>query len=239
MLKPAAAQLQGRTSLIIVPDGALWELPFQALQPAPTRYLIEDCAIAYAPSLTALREMIKLRDRKKDSAGSPTLLAFGNPALGKQTIARVKSVLMDEKLDPLPEAERQVNVMKQIYGSANSKVYIGAEAREERAKAEAGGYRILHLATHGILNDSSPMYSHVLLAQDEGDANEDGLLEAWEIMKTGFEGRSGRAFSLRDGARACRSGRRNDRLVVGVVRRRIARPPSSASGKSSRPARPS
>ncbi len=186
LLKPAAAQLQGRTSLVIVPDGALWELPFQALQPAPNRYLIEDCAIAYAPSLTALREMVKLRDRKKDSAGSPTLLAFGNPALGKQTIARAKSVLMDEKLDPLPEAERQVNVMRQIYGAAKSKIYIGAEAREERAKAEAGAYRILHLATHGILNDSSPMYSHVLLAQAEGDihkAGEDGLLEAWEIMK--------------------------------------------------------
>jgi CHAT domain-containing protein/Tfp pilus assembly protein PilF len=183
LLKPAAAQLQGKTSLIIVPDGALWELPFQALLAAPNRYLIEDCAISYAPSLTALREMNKLRDGKKDSTGASTLLAFGNPALGKQTIARAKSVLMDEKLDPLPDAERQVNTLKQIYGATKSKIYTGAEAREERAKAEAGAYRILHLATHGILNDSSPMYSRVLLAQAEGDANEDGLLEAWEIMK--------------------------------------------------------
>jgi CHAT domain-containing protein/Tfp pilus assembly protein PilF len=183
LLKPAAAQLQGKTSLIIVPDGALWELPFQALLAAPNRHLIEDCAIAYAPSLTALREMNKLRDGKKDSTGPSTLLAFGNPALGKQTVARAKSVLMDEKLDPLPEAERQVNTLKQIYGAAKSKIYIGAEAREERAKAEAGAYRILHLATHGVMNDSSPMYSRVLLAQTEGGANEDGLLEAWEIMK--------------------------------------------------------
>jgi len=183
LLKPAAAQLQGKTSLVIVPDGALWELPFQALLAAPNRYLIEDCAIAYAPSLTALREMIRLRDGKRGSPSSPTLLAFGNPALGKQTVARVKSVLMDEKLDPLPEAERQVNTLKQIYGAARSKIYIGAEAREELAKSESGSYRILQLATHGVLNDSSPMYSHLLLAQPEGDANEDGLLEAWEIMK--------------------------------------------------------
>jgi CHAT domain-containing protein len=183
LLKPAAAQLQGKTSLVIVPDGALWELPFQALLTASNRYLIEDCAIAYAPSLTALREMIRLRDEKKISEGSPTLLAFGNPALGKQTIARARSVLMDEKLDPLPEAERQVNALKQIYGATKSKVYIGAEAREERAKAESGSYRILHLATHGVLNDSSPMYSRVLLAQTDSIANEDGLPEAWEIMK--------------------------------------------------------
>src|SRR6185369_12249733 len=183
LLKPAAAQLQGRTSLIIVPDGALWELPFQTLQTGPNRYLIEDAAIAYAPSLTALREMNKLRDRKKDAASSSTLLAFGNPALGKESISRAKSVLMDEKLDPLPEAEQQVNAIKQIYGAAKSKVYIGAEASEEHAKAEAGSYRILHLATHGILNNSSPMYSYLLLAHTEGDINEDGLLEAWEIMK--------------------------------------------------------
>jgi CHAT domain-containing protein/Tfp pilus assembly protein PilF len=184
LIKPAAAQLQGRRSLIIVPDGSLWELPFQALQPSAARYLIEDCAIAYAPSLTALGEMIKLRDRRSDSpAGTSTLLAFGNPALGTQTISLAKSVLMDEKLYPLPDAEREVNVIKQIYGPANSRVYVGAEAREERVKAEAGGYRILHLATHGILNDSNPMYSHLVLAQAEGDSKEDGLLEAWEIMK--------------------------------------------------------
>ena len=31
LLKPARAQLKGKTSLVIVPDGPLWELPFQAL----------------------------------------------------------------------------------------------------------------------------------------------------------------------------------------------------------------
>jgi CHAT domain-containing protein/Tfp pilus assembly protein PilF len=183
LLKPAAAQLQGRTSLIIVPDGALWELPFQTLQPGPNCYLIEDAAIAYAPSLTALREMNKLRQGKKSTANSSTLLAFGNPALGKQNISGAKPVLMDENLEPLPEAERQVNEIKQIYGAAKSRVYIGAAANEEHVKAEAGSYRILHLATHGILNDSSPMYSYLQLALTEGDRNEDGLLEAWEIMK--------------------------------------------------------
>src|SRR5262249_1429904 len=64
-----------------------------------------------------------------------------------------------------------------------SKIYIGAEAREERAKSESGSYRILHLATHGVLNNSSPMYSYLLLSQAEDDVNEDGILEAWEIMK--------------------------------------------------------
>ncbi len=184
LLKPAAAQLQGKTHLIIVPDGVLWELPFQSLQTAPNRYLIEDHAVSYVPSLTVLREMIK--SRRKQPARATSLLAFGNPALGRQTVARARTVLMDEKFEPLPEAERQVNALARIYGARQSKVYVGAEAREERAKTEARNHRILHLATHGVFNNANPMYSHVLLAQTEEqgkEAGEDGLLEAWELMK--------------------------------------------------------
>jgi CHAT domain-containing protein/Tfp pilus assembly protein PilF len=181
LLKPAAAQLQGTTRLVIVPDGPLWNLPFQALQTAPNRFLIETHAVSYAPSLTVLREMVKLRQRK--TAGAATLLALGNPALGVETVTRAKTVLLDEKFDPLPEAAAQVRQLAAIYGARRSRVYTGAEAREERVKKEAGNYRILHLATHGVLNDASPLYSHMLLAQTAGEDKEDGLLEAWELMK--------------------------------------------------------
>jgi CHAT domain-containing protein/Tfp pilus assembly protein PilF/ketosteroid isomerase-like protein len=184
LLKPAQAQLQMKTALVIVPDGVLWELPFQALMSARHRYVIEDGAIAYAPSLTVLREMIKLRRNHLPAAtAQPTLLAFGNSLIGQQTQERVRAVLMDEKLLPLPEAEHQVKLLAQLYGAGQSQIYVGAEAREDRAKAEAGKYRILHLATHGILNDASPMYSQVVLSQSAADQNNDGLLEAWEIMK--------------------------------------------------------
>lgn len=182
LLKPAEAQLRGRDTLVIVPDGKLWELPFQALQDAGSRHLIERHAISYAPSLTVLGEMIKARGKNPARASSATLLAVGNPTLGQETIQRAKSALMDDKLDPLPEAEKQVVALGKLYGPARSRVYVGPAAREERVKAEAGGYRILQLATHGVLNDASPMYSYVLLAQEDGNLAEDGLLEAWELM---------------------------------------------------------
>ncbi|MGE0132547.1 MAG: CHAT domain-containing protein [Blastocatellales bacterium] len=183
LLKPSATQLRGKTALVIVPDGPLWELPFQTLQRAPNRYLIEDHTISFAPSLTVLREMAKTRRKPADS--QPTLLAFGNPALGQATVTRAKTVLMDEKFEPLPEAEAQVKTLGRLYGAQRTKIYVGAEAREERAKAEAADHRILHLATHGVLNNASPLYSHLLLAQTEGgvETKEDGLLEAWELMK--------------------------------------------------------
>ena len=182
LLKPAQFSLQGKTDLIIVPDGALWELPFQALQPAADHYFIEDASLSYVPSLAVLREMIRQRNKPSTaSALRKSLLAFGNPALNGEMVARLKAVNRDEKLEPLPEAEKEVKALAELYGAARSKVYIGSEAREERVKAEAKEFSVLHFATHGILNNVNPMYSHLVLSQAEG--KEDGLLEAWEIMK--------------------------------------------------------
>jgi CHAT domain-containing protein len=56
-------------------------------------------------------------------------------------------------------------------------------------KAEAGRYHVLHLATHGILNDAAPMYSYLLLSTTATPGNEDGLLEAWEVMRLDLKAR--------------------------------------------------
>jgi CHAT domain-containing protein/tetratricopeptide (TPR) repeat protein len=178
LLKPAEAQLRGKTNLTIAADNLLWDLPFQALASSGTRFLIEDAAVAYTPSLTVLREMIK---RRPAQDAAPSLLALGNPSMGSETVKRVALTMRDGKLEPLPEAEEEVKALGRLYGASRSKVYVGAEAREDRVKSEASRARILHFATHGILNNVSPMYSHLALA--DGGAGEDGLLEAWELMQ--------------------------------------------------------
>ncbi|MBP7375939.1 MAG: CHAT domain-containing protein [Pyrinomonadaceae bacterium] len=180
LLKPAEKELAGKTNIIVIPDGPLWDLPFQALQDGKGKYLVEKAAISYAPSLTALREMRKRAKTRKPSPDAE-LLAFGNPIIGRSTAERVQRIFMSEKLEPIPEAERLVNSLAKMYGPTRSKVYTGADAREEVAKTESPKYRIVQFATHGILNNVSPMYSHLVLAQNEKNPNEDGLLEAWEM----------------------------------------------------------
>src|SRR5262249_17076450 len=59
VLRPAESAIRGKTLLILVPDGELWNLPFQAMTSAAGRHVIEDAAIFYAPSLTGLRELQK------------------------------------------------------------------------------------------------------------------------------------------------------------------------------------
>ena len=182
ILGPAAAELQARTNLVIVPDGPLWDVPFQAFEPGPRHYVIETHAVSYAPSLTALREMSK---HSRVSPGRPgaggTLLALGNPALSAQTTSEIKEVFMDADLAPLPRAETQVRELARIYGPAQSKIYTGTEASEDRLKSEAPGAGVLHIAAHGIVNNTSPMYSQLVLSRGEG-SQDDGVLETWEIM---------------------------------------------------------
>ncbi len=185
LLAPAHAQLQGRSDLVIVPDDVLWELPFQALMSKPNRFLIEESAIAYAPSLSVLLEMQTLRRTETATikADNFMLLAFGNPTLGKLTVERARAARGSggEPLAPLPETEDEVKKLAQIYGPSRSRVYTRVEAREERAKKEIGKFSIIHFATHGVLNDTNPMYSYIVLSQ--GEPGEDGLLEAREITK--------------------------------------------------------
>ena len=181
LLKPAEAQLRGRTNLLIVPDNTLWDLPFQTLVNSANRFLIEDAAISYAPSLTVLREMTKRRKVEAAHASPPTLLALGNPLVGSETLKRAAMTLRDGKLDPLPEAEEEVKALGRLYGASRSKVYIGAEAREDRVKGEASRAKYFTSRHTEFSNNASPMYSHLALA--DGGAGEDGLLEAWELMQ--------------------------------------------------------
>ena len=87
----------------------------------------------------------------------------------------------DAQHAPLPEQERLVRALAQIYGPRNSTVLAGKAAQEETVKAIAGRYKILHFATHGLLDNSDPLYSGLLLSSASKD--EDGFLEAREIMQ--------------------------------------------------------
>lgn len=206
LIKPVERQLQGIKKLCIVPDGPLWNLPFQALLHAEKGYLLEQYAIFYAPSLSVLREMarkgsqLRLAHKQHNAAterkyvktsaaavsaiASTELLALGNPALGGEKIsAAVRASAGEEMLAPLPEAEKEVKILGQLYGPQKSKVLVGDKALEEIVKAEAGKYQVMHFATHAVLDDRNPMYSKIVLSRDGNSSSEDGLLEAWEIMK--------------------------------------------------------
>ncbi len=187
LVAPVERELKGKTKIVVVPDGTLWNLPFQTLQTKRNRFLLEDYILSYAPSLTALREMRKIsRKRAANTPDKNTLLAFGNPvfeAPNAETKANPALVLRaGDALAPLPDAEREVQSLRDLYGARRSVIYVEKEAREDRAKAEAGRFKVLQFATHGVFNDANPLYSYLILSPDAQKGGDDGLLEARELM---------------------------------------------------------
>jgi CHAT domain-containing protein len=198
LIKPAQQELEGKATVCIIPDGLLWELPFQALQSEADKYLLELHAIYYAPSLQVLDEMRKRAANLRSSLVSkikgnsdaslpgkkvtPQLYAIGNPAINGEILGRAQPV-RNTPFVSLPETEKEVEAIgSEIYGAKVSRIHIGAAAREDTVKAEIGQYKIIHFATHGVLDDRNPLYSYLLLAPSD-NSNEDGLLEAWELME--------------------------------------------------------
>ncbi|HEX6085167.1 MAG TPA: CHAT domain-containing protein, partial [Thermoanaerobaculia bacterium] len=185
LIAPAASQLRGRKTIGIVPDGALWELPFQTLQPAATEFLLDRHAVYLVPSLTVLREISRESVR---TGGDVRLLAFGNPVMPAETPERRMRVRRDASLAPLPHTETEIRNIAAMYGPRNSSVHVRGDAREEVVKAEAGRYDVLHFATHGVLDDQNALYSRLVFSPPSS-SREDGLLEAREIMRLDLNAR--------------------------------------------------
>ncbi len=183
LLRPAAVQLAGVSTLVIVPDAILWRVPFQALWNRRLgQYVVESQAVTYSPSLSVLVEMRRANRQDRTAANTAnTLLAFGDPSQSES--ARAGAGLRLSPLAPLPSAAAEVRALGRLYGASTSRVYVGRDAREDRMKSEASRFSILHLATHGVLDDASPMYSQVLLAPSPGAAGDDGQLQAWELAR--------------------------------------------------------
>ncbi|MSO29800.1 MAG: CHAT domain-containing protein [Acidobacteria bacterium] len=168
LLGSADASLRTVSRLAIVPDGSLWDVPFQALITPRGRFVIEERAVSYSPSVSTL---LRLQDRRGTrTSGVTRLVAIGDPS-GASPGAPAR----------LPEAAREVRSIAAMYGSG-SRLFVGGDATEERLREAAPTATVLHIATHGELVQSSPMYSFVTLTgTGETDLTRDGRVEAWEI----------------------------------------------------------
>lgn len=175
LLNPVSPALKGARQVCIVPDDVLWEVPFAALKMPKGQYLIEVCAVSYAPSLTALKAMSD-RERKQ-ARPAQTLLAmapFAYADAGNRL--RIREVPLRGTFSPLPASLHEVAAVSQLYGT---KPYLREKANETLVKTEGDKMRILHFATHAIFEPSQGMYSCVVMAEEKG---EDGFLEAREIV---------------------------------------------------------
>ncbi len=189
ILAPVEGRLAGK-DLVIVPDGPLSAVPFEALlkrEVSPHAgnarelpYVLRDHAVSYAYSATVLLQGLRQeKERPPDE-----LVAFA------PVFAEGDTHLADAPRS-LPASRKEVTDVRGLFAkrqgffrgwlSERSRVYLGQDATEHRLKA-AGleRYRYVHLATHGIVDEEHPGLSRLLLMPEAG-SGEDGVLHLGEI----------------------------------------------------------
>jgi CHAT domain-containing protein len=176
LLQPAEKQIGKRTKLIIVPDGPLWDVPFEALKSAKDQYVSDWASVSYVPSLSALREM---RRRRPATALNSKLLVFAEPALTKEVVERMQTTYNGLRI---PETTRSVDIeaLQSIYRPTGVHSYTDVRANKEQLKAEVSTAGALQFVTPTILDNAVPMYSFVALSPDP-KLHDNGLLRLSEI----------------------------------------------------------
>jgi CHAT domain-containing protein len=166
LIKPIENRL--KKHIIIIPDGVLGYVPFDALIKEQTalayrlhahRYLIHDHSVSYAYSTALLKEM-----QTKQHFKEPTALFLGMAPHATKEV-NIEKDLFDEieetkreDFEALPASGSEIaNIATLLKGDT---VY-GKSATEDYFLKNAPRYRIVHLSTHGKSNDKMGDYSYL------------------------------------------------------------------------------
>jgi CHAT domain-containing protein/Tfp pilus assembly protein PilF len=187
---------EGIRNLIIVPDRELCFLPFEMLTAGSEPpsdgtspdFLFHHFAVTYAPSASSLVNIMK---RPHIHPGSKDLLAVGDPYYHERGDSGgrekwdnpIQEYYRDKRfqVEPLPFTRREIRCVKSFVSGDRRDILLGKAASEEAIKGlRLKDYRILHFATHSLVDDQVGSRSALVLAQDD-DPGEDGFLQVREI----------------------------------------------------------
>lgn len=168
--------------VIFIPQNELFLVPFPALKDQNNKYLIEKHNILTAPAI----QVLQLTSEKRERLGSSIFASLqGKNALvvGNPTMPSIitKSGEKPQQLSTLPGAEAEaIKVAKLL----KTKAMTGKVATKASIVQQMNKARIIHLATHGLLDDFKGLGvpGAIALAPDNTGQINDGLLTADEIL---------------------------------------------------------
>ena len=167
--------------VIFIPQGSLFLVPFPALQDANGKYLIEKHTILIAPSIQVLDQTHQLQQQRNRQRSLETLIV-GNPTMPTVTLSPGEP---PQQLPALPGAAKEAIAIAPLL---NTQAIIGNQGTKAAIVQKMSNARIIHLATHGILDDLRGIGSAIALAPDPGKPPQDelgranGLLTAEEVL---------------------------------------------------------
>jgi len=163
--------------VIFVPHQELFLVPFPALQDTSGKYLIEKHTIVTSPAIQIL-DLTRQQRQRLEAQYSKPILGEGVLVVGNPTMPVLRNGEQVEQLVPLLGAEREALAIATLF---NTKALIGDEATKVEIVAQMPQARLIHLATHGLLDDIKDLGipGAIALAPSVED---EGFLTAREIL---------------------------------------------------------
>lgn len=192
-------------NLVLVPDGQLTTIPFEALLReevgenatfSSLPYLLRDFHMSYAPSASLYHQLHSGNPAADNEDEVKGLLAYA-PVFGEEaeTTPATRDLLENFKgeqrmytpdgqyITPLPGTAFELDTITRIFSSRQVPVqsYLHAEATEERIKSPSiNSCEYLHIATHGFINEDQPDLSGLLFYPDTSSTEND-ILSSGEV----------------------------------------------------------
>lgn len=165
----------GITRLVMIPDGALHRVPFDALITADDRFVVQRYAVGIVPSATVAARLWNAPRH----AGPSRVLALADPALrGAGGTGDTRSAAAEISALPRLRASRREARLVARYADGST-VRLGEQASEAWLKQTAlPHYRVLHFATHARADEATLSGTAIALTPGQG---EDGLVGPGEL----------------------------------------------------------
>jgi CHAT domain-containing protein len=212
LLRPMKAQLAGRR-LLIVPDGVLNYVPFDALPFPADSGSTGQLSETYQP-LILHQEIIKLPSaavliavRRERERATKTIVVLADPVFSgyderlpqsvqraflqtqndSKTSARqnasTNGTSTDFYIDRLAATQQEGNEIIKLVPTQEGTLRLGFDASHTFAlSTQLNQYRVIHMATHGIVDEKHPELSGVVLSLlDREGKPQDGFLRLHEI----------------------------------------------------------
>ena len=175
---------------IVVPDGSLNALPFEALvvEPAaagatstnpPRDWLEAGPVVRYEPSLTALVHL------QRDVAARAHT-ATGVVSIAAPIFSAGAGAFAGRKLEALPATARETAAVQAAFAPLTVVARTGAEATEARVRDALPGKHFVHIATHGVVDrNRDALLAGLALTPGASTAShdDDGFLQLFEIYR--------------------------------------------------------
>ena len=215
-LAPAAAMI-GNRRLVVVADGALNFVPFEALVTTDRSgdyssldYLIKTNKVSYAPSASVTAAV---RDQKRAAGRNILLVAdpvfSANDPRSQSGSAAIRSEVtrglgLDSAVKDVNGPATQTSQasgplsLPRLAGTRNEAEQIGRLAKASGSQGDLWldlaaneddlkhrdiqNYRVVHIATHGVLDAMRPQFSGLVLSQVGNKSDDDGFLRTSEVF---------------------------------------------------------